>query len=152
MVASVRPWKAPLKGDDARALGVIARNLDGVLDRLGAGGKQDRLLRRRSGRQRVEPLAQGDVALVRSHLETGMGELSQLLLQRSYHLWVRVAGVEHGDAAGEVDIAASFDVPEFGVPAPAGRRHSANWTRRERSRQPRRRCRSELLAMGPPAG
>ena len=41
----VRPWKPPEKAMTAGALGVVARDLDRIFDRLGAGIQEQRLLR-----------------------------------------------------------------------------------------------------------
>jgi len=49
-----------------------------------------------------------------------MGEACELLLHRGDYLRVAVARIEYGDAAGEVDVAAAFDVPQFGVLCPRG--------------------------------
>ena len=40
---------------------------------------------------------------------------SSLRRDRGHHLRVAVAGVEHGDAAGEIDIAPALDVPDLGI-------------------------------------
>ena len=120
MQASVRPWKPPEKAMTAERLRVEARDLDGVLHRLRAGGEEDRLLGRRPGGERVQLLGECDVALVRGHLEAGVGELVQLLRDGGLHLRVHVPGVEHRDAAGEVDVAAALDVPDLGVAGALG--------------------------------
>ena len=101
--------------DHRRALRVVARDLDRVLDRFGARGQEDRLLGRRARRERVQPLGERDVALVRRHLEAGVGELLELLRDRRLHLRVDVPGVEHRDAAREVDVAPALHVPQLGV-------------------------------------
>jgi hypothetical protein len=49
-----------------------------------------------------------------------MGEALQLLMHRLHHLGMAVAGVQHGNAGGEVDIAAALDVPDLGVLRPVG--------------------------------
>ena len=103
------------EGDDASALRVGAGNLDRVLDRLGTGAEQRSLLRVRAGRQRIELLGQRDVALVWHHLVAGVRKALELCLDRGDDLRVAVAGVHHRDAAGEVDVAPTFDVPQLGV-------------------------------------
>src|SRR4029077_13923978 len=108
------------EGDDRGALGVIARDLDGVLHRLRTGGEEDGLLGGRPGGERVQLLGERDVALVRGYLEAGVGELLQLLRDGGLHLRVHVPGVEHRDAAGEVDVAAPLDVPDLGVAGALG--------------------------------
>ena len=120
MQASVRPWKLPEKAMTAERLVWIARDLDGVLHRLRPGGEEDGLLGRRPGGERVQLLGERDVALVRGHLEAGVGELLQLLRDGGLHLRVHVPGVEHRDAAGEVDVAAPLDVPDLGVAGALG--------------------------------
>ena len=40
---------------------------------------------------------------------------SSCVAHRRDHLGMAVAGVEHGDAAGEVDVAVAVDVPELGT-------------------------------------
>ena len=61
------------EGDDGRAAGGGARDLDGVLDRLGAGGEEaSSSWRNRHWRSCVQPLGQRDVALVGHHLEAGV--------------------------------------------------------------------------------
>ena len=46
-----------------------------------------------------------------------MGEAAHLLLHRLHDLRMAVAGVEHGDATGKIDVALAFHVPDFGVVA-----------------------------------
>ena len=72
------------------------------------------------GGERVQLLGERDVALVRGHLEAGVGELVQLLRDGGLHLRVHVPGVEHRDAAGEVDVAAPLDVPDLRVAGALG--------------------------------
>ena len=103
------------KGDDGVAAGGGAGDLDGVLERLGAGRHEDRLLFERAGNQRVQPLGERDVVLVGHHLVAGVGEALELILDGLDHLRVAVAGVEHRDAGSEVDVAAAFDIPDLGI-------------------------------------
>src|SRR6266403_2728450 len=107
--------EATRERDHGRALGMKARDLDGVLHRLRAGGQEYGLLGTGARGERVQLLGEGDVALVRSHLKAGMYELFQLPRDRLLHLRVQVAGVEYRDAAGEIDIAPALDVPDLGV-------------------------------------
>ena len=59
----------------ARAVGVVARDLHRVLQRLGAGREEDRLLREVAGCQLVQPLGQLDVGLIGHDLERRVREL-----------------------------------------------------------------------------
>ena len=103
------------EGDDRRAAGGVAGDLDGVLDRLGAGGDEDRLLVELAGQHAVQPLGQPHIALVGHDLMAGVGETVELRLDRRDHLRVAVAGVDDGDAGREVDVAAALDIPDLGV-------------------------------------
>ena len=106
--------------DHARPAGRRAGDLDRVLDRLGAGGEEDRLLREVAGRQRVQPLRERDIGLVGDDLEARVGEALGLGVGRGHDLGMAVPGVEDRDAAGEVDVAPALDVPELGVLGPLG--------------------------------
>ena len=103
------------EGNDARAAGGGPRDLDGVLDRLGPGGEEHRLGRPLERRRRVQPLGQPDIGFVGHDLEGGMSEPLRLLGHGRHHLGMAVTGVQHGDAAGEVDIAPALDVPDLGI-------------------------------------
>jgi hypothetical protein len=94
------------------ALRIGAGDLDRVLDRFGAGRHEQRLLRTGARRQLVEPLAQLDVGLVARDLETGVGQLVELLADGLEHLRMPVSRIEDRDAAGEVDVTASVRVPQ----------------------------------------
>ena len=72
------------------------------------------------GASAFSALGERDVALVGRDLEAGVGELLELLRDRRLHLRVHVPGVEHGDAAREVDVAAALDVPELRVAGALG--------------------------------
>jgi transcriptional regulator with XRE-family HTH domain len=50
----------------------------------------------------------------------GVGEAIELRLDGLDHLGVAVAGVDHGDAGGEIDVAAAFDIPDLGILSPVG--------------------------------
>ena len=90
--------------------GRVARDLDCVLDRLGAAVHEQGLLGERSGRQRREPLRQRDVALVRRHREGGVGEAIRLPVQRVDDVRVGVADVHHPDAAGKIEEDVAVDI------------------------------------------
>jgi hypothetical protein len=110
--------EAPLEGDGAAATGVGAGDLDGVLHRLGAGGEEEGALGGGAGHQGIQLLRQLDIAGVGGDLEAGVAELLELLAHRRHHLGVVVAGVEHGDAGGKVDVAVALHVPQLGVVRP----------------------------------
>ena len=99
------------EGDHRRAVGVVARDLHRVLQRLGAGREEDGLLREVAGRQLVQPLRQLDIAVIGDDLEGRVREFLHLLVDGRHHLGVAVAGVEHRDAAGEVDVALALHIP-----------------------------------------
>ena len=73
---------AVVERDDGLPPGGRAGDLDGVLDGLGAGVEQRRALLVVAGRQRVELLADGDVALVRRDHEARVRERGDLVLDR----------------------------------------------------------------------
>src|ERR1700732_1298819 len=83
--------EATRERDHGRALGMKARDLDGVLHRLRAGGQEYGLLGTGARGERAQLLGEGDVALVRGHLKAGMYELFQLPRDRLLHLLVHVA-------------------------------------------------------------
>ena len=107
--------EAAVEGDDIGAAGIGAGELDGVLDRLGTGGDQRRLLLARDGRDGVQLLADFDEGRVGHDHGAGVGEGFQLLIDALHHQRVAVAGVDHGDAAAKVDVAVALDVPDLGV-------------------------------------
>jgi hypothetical protein len=47
-----------------------------------------------------------------------VGQLRELLLHRCHDARVHMAGVEHRNATGKVDVATALDVPELGVLSP----------------------------------
>ena len=104
--------KAAGEGDHRRAAGGDARDLDGGLDRLGAGRHQDGLVRSLARRERIQFFAERDIGLVGRDLETGVGDLVELRAHGLEHVAIAMAGVEHGDSAREIDVAAPVAVPE----------------------------------------
>jgi hypothetical protein len=112
--------EAARERDQRRAARVVARDLDGILNRLRAGGEKNRLLGRGAGRGRVQALGECDIALVGRHLKAGVHEALELCCERRFDLGMQMARVEHGDAAGEVDEAPPLDVPQFRVRAAIG--------------------------------
>ena len=106
------PVEAALEGDHGRPLRACARDLHGVLDRLGPGVEERGLRRRRDRRQGAEPLGELHVDLVRDDSEVGVREELRLLLDRGHDPRVRVAHREAADAAREVDEGVAVDVGE----------------------------------------
>ena len=104
-----------LEADDVRAAGIGARDLDGVLDRFGAGRHEEALLVAGDRRHRIELLGQFDEGRIGRDHEAGVGEGVELLLDALHHRGMAVAGVDHGDAAAEIDEAAALDVPHLGI-------------------------------------
>ena len=102
--------EAALECDHRRPLGVRARELDRVLDRLGAGVEERGLRRARERGHCHEPLRQRDVELVRNDREVGVREAVELLVGRSDHARMRVTDVQAPDAAGEVQERVPVDV------------------------------------------
>ena len=74
-----------LEDDDRVAAGGDAGDLHGVLDRLGAGVEQRRLLRVVTRRELGQLRAHVDVAVVRRDHEAGVGERGDLLLHAADH-------------------------------------------------------------------
>ena len=76
------PVEGALEGDHRRALRVGARELDRVLDRLGARVEERRLRGLANRRERGQPLGELDVDLVRDDREVGVREPLELRLRR----------------------------------------------------------------------
>ena len=102
-----------------------ARELDGVLDRLGAGVEERGLERPADRHPGEQALGQRGVVLVGHDREVGVAEVLQLLLRRLDDLRMRVADVQAADAACEVD---------EGVPVEVGDRRAARRRRRRAGR------------------
>ena len=62
----------------------------------------------------VEPFGERDVGLVRGHRETHVCEPVELLADRLDHAGMPVTGVDHADAAAEVDEAVAVGVGQDG--------------------------------------
>ena len=107
--AAVEP---AFESDHRGTLRERARELDGVLDRFGAGVEKRSLDRAGDRRRGDEALRQRDVELVRDDREVRMEELRGLLLDRLDHARVGVADVQAADAAREVDEGVAVDVGE----------------------------------------
>jgi ParB family chromosome partitioning protein len=67
------PMVAARERDDARPAGRRAGDLDGVLDRLGAGGEEDGLLGEVAGGERVQPLGERNIGFIGYDLEARVG-------------------------------------------------------------------------------
>ncbi len=105
--------KAAGEGDDASPASSGAGDLDGVFDSFRTGRKQDRLRFAGEWGDGVEPLANRDIGLIGHHLKGGMRIGLELTGDGRHHLGVAVAGVEHGDAAGEIHEAPPLNIPDF---------------------------------------
>ena len=101
--------------DHAPATGMRACDLDRVLDRLGAGGDEDRLLLRRSRGELVEFFGEAHGHVVRGHHDAGMAEVLYLLGDRGGDLRVAVTGRGDRDTGTEIDVTIALDVPQFGA-------------------------------------
>ena len=100
------------KGDDAGTLGVGARDLHGVLDRLCATIYEDRFLRELSGSHFIHAFREADVTLVRRDLHAGVEEFVDLVFYSFDDRFLAMADVEASDAAGEIEVAIAIDVFE----------------------------------------
>ena len=69
----------------------------------------------RARREPVEPLGQLDVGLVGGDREADVGEPVELVADRLDHARMAVAGVDHADAAAEVDQPVAVGVGEDGA-------------------------------------
>ena len=97
--------EAVLEDDDAGASGRRARDLDRILDRLGARVHEDRLLALAgAGRVLCEPAAHLDVGLVRADHEALVEELVDLLVDRRDDRREPVPRVLARDPAREVEV------------------------------------------------
>ena len=103
-----------LEAENRLSPGEVARHLHRVLDRLGAAVDEEGALLVGAGRHAVEPFGELDVGLVRGHRETHVGEPVELLADRLDHAGVPVTGVDHADAAAEVDEAVAVGVGQDG--------------------------------------
>ena len=137
------PVEPALEGDHRRPARVAARELDGVLDGLGARVEERGLGRAGERSERRQPLGVLDVDLVRDDREVGVEEARGLLLHRGDDARVGVADGEAADAAGEVDEAVAVDVGDDR--AVALRDH-------DRQVEPERVGDHRLLALGDLAG
>ena len=107
--------EAAVERDHRVSAGVVAGDLDRVLDRLGAGVDQQRLLVVRARRELAQHPAHLEIGVVGGHREAGVDQLLRLLADRGDDRLGRVAEVEDADAAGEVDVLAAVDVGQMGA-------------------------------------
>ncbi len=110
------PVKGAVESDHAGAIGVRASDLNRVLYRLCAAGKEDALVGFLAADQLIKPLRQLDIARIGHHLKTGVGDQAQLTRYRIDHRRMVVPDVEHADTADEVEITVALDVPDFAAP------------------------------------
>ena len=106
-----------LERDHRGPSGVETRELDRVLDRLGAGVEERRLGRTAERGEREQPLGQLDVRLVGHDREVGVDEASHLLARGFEDARMRMSHVQAADTAGEVDEDVPVDVGERGATA-----------------------------------
>jgi hypothetical protein len=105
--------KGVIEDDDGLPAGGNTRDLDRILDRLRARVDEDApLLAGRTGGELGEPAADLDVRLVRADHEALVQVPVDLLVDRGDGGGEVVAGVLAADTSGEVDVAATVDVPE----------------------------------------
>ena len=114
----VRPWKRAEEADDVLAAGVVAGELQGALDGLGAGVAVVEPVRPGHGGDGGEALGEVGHVLV---VEVGAGDVDEfggLVLDGLDDFGVTVAGGVDGDAGGEVEELVAVDV--FDADAAAG--------------------------------
>jgi hypothetical protein len=104
------PVERVVEHHHGRPAGHVPGDLHRVLHGLGARVRQHRHLRVVAGGDLVELLRQGHVRLVQGDVEAGVGVPVDLLADRLDHRRRGVAGVQHGQAGGEVDEPVAVDV------------------------------------------
>src|ERR1700733_3007197 len=104
--------KTAREGDYRAALGVVAGNLDGILDSFRAGVQEQGFLREVAGRQRVQPLRQPHIGFVGRHMEAGMSKCLRLLRHRLHDPRMAMACVDHGNTRCEIDVAPAVHIPQ----------------------------------------
>ena len=100
---------------DGGTAGVLAGDLDGVLNGFGAGVDQHALLGEVARRMFGKLLAHFDVVGVRSGGEVGVGELGHFLLHGRDDFRRAVADAGHGDAGSEIDETVAVHVGDGGA-------------------------------------
>src|SRR5690606_31268200 len=106
---------AALEHDDGLPAGVGPRDLDGRLDRFGAGVEEHGLLGEVAGRDVDQRLQHGHVRLVRADDGAQMQEVVGLPLDGLDHVLGRVPDGEHADTTGEVEQVVAVDVLDHGA-------------------------------------
>ncbi len=101
-----------VEGDHGLLAGVVAGDLDGVLDRFSSRVEQGTALGVIAGRQAVESLGHLDIRVVGRDREAGVRELGDLGLHGLDDPRRCVADAGHGDAGTEVDQRVAVDVDE----------------------------------------
>src|SRR6476620_4883441 len=114
MASSVRPWNARSKTSTA-GRPVAARELDGVLDGLGAAVDEHALGGAHARRVLREQAADLDVALVGDDHRHLVEEAVDLRVHRGDHLLGPVPEVLAADAADEVEVLAAVQVLDDGA-------------------------------------
>ena len=103
------------EGNHARALGVSTRDLDGILNRFGAGGDEQGFGFAGNRGALVQFLGQFNVGFIGHDLEAAVHHAFQLLLDAGHHFRMAVTGVHDPNATGEIDVTPSIGVPDFSV-------------------------------------
>ena len=122
------PVERAVERDHRRAARVGARELDGVLDGLGAGVEERGLDRPRDRHALAQALGELRVRLVGDDREIGVSEPVELLVRRRDDVRVAVPDVQAADAASEVDERVPIYIRQRR--SPCGGRHD-----RERDRE-----------------
>ena len=102
--------KRVLKADDRLPLRVRPRNLDRILDRFRARVHKQGFLRTPARRQRIQLLADRNVAFIGQHVKAGMQEAIKLATHRVNHRRSAMSGIEAADAAGKIDQAVAVNI------------------------------------------
>ena len=106
---------AAKKRNYATAAGVGTRHFNRVFHRFGTGSEEKGFCRAAHRGFGIDFFCCAHIAFVGHHLVAGVAEFLQLLGHCGLHFGVQMAGVEHADAAGKVDIALAFGGPDFGI-------------------------------------
>ncbi len=102
--------KRILEGNHGGALGVGARNLDGVFHGFRAGIDEHRFLGPADGSQGIQFFGEGDIGLVGSHAKAEMQETVHLIVNGLRHQRVAVADIQAPNATGKIEVAIPVDV------------------------------------------
>lgn len=107
--------KAARKRDNSVAPGKLPRDLNRVLNGLGARCQEDGFLGRIARRDVVDACRECDIHVVGRDLETGVAETLQLGSDGGDDSGMIVARIANGDAGSKIDVTASLYIPELGV-------------------------------------